>query len=98
MKEKISGIVLQSLVEVTKDLNTPELNSPTFETRLYGGNSALDSMSLVTLIADIEDRINSEFGKDIVLADERAMSQTRSPFSRVGALVDYVEQLLIENK
>ncbi len=98
MKEKISGIVIQSLIEVTKDLNTPELNSPTFETRLYGAKSPLDSMSLVILIADIEDRISSEFGKDIVLADERAMSQTRSPFGSVGTLVDYIQHLLIENK
>ncbi len=98
MQETIIKIVYDSLAEVNKGILSPELENPSTETRLYGAKSALDSISLVTLIADIEDRISTEFGKDIVLADERAMSQTRSPFGRVGTLVDYIEQLLAEDQ
>ena len=71
---------------------------PTLETRLYGVKSALDSIHLVTLIADVEEKIAEEFGKDIILTDERAMSQTRSPFGRVETLANYIEELLNKNE
>lgn len=96
MKSKISHLVIQAISDLNTELQVDELNSVTAETRLYGSKSALDSIALVTLIADIEDKVSSEFGKDIVLADERAMSQRLSPFGRVGTLVDYIEQLLLE--
>ncbi len=96
MKEKIHEVVTGAIIELNNELQIEELKAPTSETRLYGAKSALDSISLVTLIADVEDKISSEFGKDIVLADERAMSQRLSPFGRVGTLVDYIEKLLSE--
>jgi acyl carrier protein len=98
MKDRIFQIIASALAELNSSINSNELYNPTLETRLYGLNAALDSMSLVTLISDIEDRINTEFQIDIVLADERAMSRARSPFGSVGTLVEYIEQLLVENK
>ena len=97
MKDKIIKIIFDCLVDLNYGINSPELENPTSETRLYGAKSALDSIHLVTLIADVEEKIGEEFGKDIILADERAMSQTRSPFGRVGTLADYIEELLKQN-
>ena len=97
MKDKIHQLVIGAIAELNSELQVEELNSVSAETRLYGSKSALDSIALVTLIADIEDKVSSEFGKDIVLADERAMSQRLSPFGRVGTLVDYIEKLLSED-
>lgn len=94
MRERVTAIVFETLRELNSQLGAAELENPSLETRLYGTKSALDSIHLVTLIADIEEKIAKEFGKDIVLADERAMSQTRSPFGRAGTLIDYICQLL----
>jgi acyl carrier protein len=94
MKENVTKIVLDCLRELNTQVGSPELENPTLETRLYGAKSALDSIHLVTLIADIEEKIGETFGRDIILADERAMSQKRSPFARVGTLVDYAVELL----
>jgi acyl carrier protein len=58
----------------------------------------MDSMGLVTLLADLEDEIDDETGIAITIADERAMSAKRSPFRSVDALVDYIAQLLEENR
>ena len=98
MKQKITEIIYSCLVDVNHGIGSSELEHPTPETRLYGAKSALDSIGLVTLIADVEEKIGEEFGKDIILADERAMSQTRSPFGRVGTLVDYIEELLKQSE
>jgi acyl carrier protein len=66
------------------------------DTRLIGREGVLDSMGLVTLLVDVEQRLEEEHDVVLILADERAMSQQRSPFRSVGSLTDYVCQLLEE--
>jgi acyl carrier protein len=64
------------------------------ETRLLGKRSFLDSLGLVSLIVDIEQKLNENRGYEVTIADERAMSQERSPFLTVGTLADYVLKLV----
>ena len=66
------------------------------ETRLFGGDSPLDSTALVSLLIEVEQQVNDHCSATIVLADDRAMLQKRSPFRTFGSLADYVEQLLSE--
>ena len=60
--------------------------------RLFGGGSPLDSLGLVALLIDIEDAC-AERGITIVLSDERALAQSRSPFRDVPSLVEYIGAL-----
>ncbi|MCK4403270.1 MAG: acyl carrier protein [Dehalococcoidia bacterium] len=60
------------------------------ETHLFGRESKLDSLGLVTLIIDIEQSLVEELGLEVSLTDEKAMSQERSPFRDVKSLVDYI--------
>jgi hypothetical protein len=60
------------------------------DTALYGPGGALTSLGLVALILDVEEAVNARTGSGLVLADERAMSQRRSPFRDVRSLADYV--------
>jgi acyl carrier protein len=55
----------------------------------FGPTSPLDSLGLVALLLDIEEALQ-ERGCAVVLSDERAMSQTRSPFRTVQSLVAYI--------
>lgn len=67
------------------------------DVELYGGPGALlDSMGLVALIADVEARVAAETGVDVVLADERALSRSRSPFRSVSVLREHVVSVLVE--
>lgn len=69
------------------------------DSKLFGGEGPLDSMALVNLVVDLEELIADDYGKTIVLADEKAMSRRTSPFSRVRNLIDYIqEQLNSENE
>lgn len=56
---------------------------------LFGANSPLDSLGLVTLLMEVEEVLREE-GIDVSLSDERAMSQKSSPFRSVPALVQYI--------
>ena len=60
---------------------------------IFGPDSPLDSLGLVALLLDIEDAL-SDRGFPVVLSDERAVSQKRSPFRSVTTLVDYIGSLL----
>ena len=62
------------------------------EAALFGAGSPLDSIGLVGLLVDIEDALRDR-GLDVELSDARAMSQSRSPFRSVAALVDYMTSL-----
>ncbi len=43
---------------------------------------------------DIEGQLGNEFGKQVVLADEKAMSERNSPYRCVGSLVDFILEKL----
>jgi acyl carrier protein len=89
-RQIIIDLIYDSLKEVNADLKSTELEKPTPDTVLFGSTSALDSIALVNLIADLEEKIQDRFGKTIILADEKAMSRFHSPFRSVGALADSI--------
>ncbi|MBI2685883.1 MAG: hypothetical protein HYX27_06185 [Acidobacteria bacterium] len=66
------------------------------DTRLFGGDSILDSTALVSLLIEIEQQLNDTHHVEIVIADDRAMSQKRSPFRTIGSLAEYLAVLVAE--
>lgn len=98
MKEEIAKIIIETLQDLNDELHNKTLENPSFETKLFGTDGALDSLSLVLFVTDLEEKISDEFNKQIILADEKAMSQRTSPFRNVESLVNYVENLLKEVK
>ena len=63
---------------------------------IFGSGGALDSLGLVSFLADLEYKLGEEFGREIVLASEQAMSRSRSPFRDVASLSDYIVELLAQ--
>lgn len=66
------------------------------DTCLFGEGSALDSLSLVSVIVDLEMLVSDQFGKSISLTDDRAMGSDPVPFTNVQALKSYLLELLAE--
>jgi acyl carrier protein len=97
MRETVSHIVITSLDDALQATSAdPAEVSTSDDTPLIGRDSVLDSLGLVQLLADVEQRVQDEFGLMITVADDRAMSQRNSPFRTVAALTDYVETLIKE--
>lgn len=48
----------------------------------------------MSVIVDIETAVADQFGEPISLTDDKAMSRPVSPYTHVGALVDYIFELL----
>jgi len=65
-------------------------------TVLMGEEGLLDSIDLVNLVVTVEQYIEDTYNITITIADEKAMSQKRSPFKTIGSLAEYVELLINE--
>ena len=51
-------------------------------------------MDLVTYAAEVEDAVGIRYGRNIVIADAKALSRGKSPFRTLTALADYcLEQM-----
>ncbi len=61
---------------------------------IFGPEGQLDSLGLVSFLADLEYRLGEEFGGEHLLASEQAMSRSRSPFRDVESLTAYIAELL----
>ena len=93
----ISQLVVACLVEVLAERDGEDLVAgPT--TRLLGPESVLDSLGLVTLIVEVEDRLRAAHGISVVLANDQAMSQARSPFLKVQTLSEYIGSILSDGR
>jgi len=90
--------IIFDAIEMTNNLREDDNKVPVSEnTALYGDDGHLDSMGLVSFLTDIEESLQ-DCDILISLSDERAMSQTRSPFRDVQTLTGYIETLVNESK
>lgn len=78
-------------------LNQVPTAQPVPDSPLIGAGRIVDSIGLVTLLVSVEEQLASQFGRSVSLMDDRAMSQTRSPFRTIGTLAEYLSQILNEN-
>lgn len=95
MKEEIVSMIM----EIARDLAVEEdwdLGDMTPDTTLYGDGGVLDSMGLVTLVVAVEQAIEDKYDSPVSLADEKAMSQSRSPYRSANRLAEYAAAQLQE--
>lgn len=94
--EVVYRIVCKAIEDLNEELPDGRKVPVGVDTQLLGAGAVLDSLSLVSVIIDVETAVESEFGFSVSLTDDRALSQKISPFSSVGALRSYVVMLLGE--
>ena len=64
---------------------------------LFGNKGQLDSLGLVSFIVEVEQKIETDLGIAIVLADERALSHKHNPFASLQDLENYIATLIKED-
>jgi acyl carrier protein len=83
-------IVLASLQEVFAQTGEAPPATVTETTVLVGNDAVLDSLGVVQLIVEVEQRVEQAHGISVTLANDKAMSARNSPFRTVGVLADHV--------
>ena len=89
-REEALGVVLSCLRDTIEQMGSPITGEITENSTIVGPGAMLDSISVVSLIVDIEQRLESDFGVCVTLASEKAMSQRSSPFRTAGVLADHI--------
>ncbi|MGP8216870.1 MAG: hypothetical protein ACLQQ4_14990 [Bacteroidia bacterium] len=97
-KSQIIDLVIRSVKEIGTEEKNRHLINAKPGTELFGKKGNLDSLTLLKLIVNIEDKISTETGKNILIADEQTMSYESSPFHTVDTLVKHIEQRLKDNE
>ena len=96
--KNIQNLIINAVQEINEQLPQEQQLGQSTKTVLFGKDGKLDSLGLVTLLVIIEQNIEDELDVSITIADERAMSQKRSPFRTIGTLADYIDMFLRENQ
>jgi acyl carrier protein len=94
---EVTAHILDALKELNQLLPLEQQLPVSSSTALYGAAGQLDSLGLVNLILLVEERVQSEFGVEITLSDDRVISQQDSPFRNVQALAEHVCMLVEAN-
>jgi len=90
MKEQVFNIIKAALEELNEELEYEELNEVSSDTPIFGGDSGIDSLSLVRLVVEVEAEVSEAFDAEVTLADEKAMSSRNSPYRNVATFTDFV--------
>ena len=89
-------MILEALESLNQELDESARVAISPTTPLFGPSAQLDSLSLVSVIVDVETALTLRWEAPISLTDDRAMSREISPFDDVGTLTDYILELLRE--
>lgn len=93
-RERILKAVYAAVDELNKQLPKGAVIEKSTDAILYGKLGKLESLDFVTFIMEVESKIKDEFGIDLVMTDENLLSKQHSPFSTLGTLTDYLDDLL----
>jgi hypothetical protein len=92
---ELQAVVLESIAQLNRSRTPGEQLEVSPTAPIFGNASPLDSLGLVALLIEIEERL-ADRGMTITLANERAMSRARSPFRDVPTLLTYLEELVAQ--
>ncbi|HEV8315921.1 MAG TPA: hypothetical protein VGQ10_00835 [Vicinamibacterales bacterium] len=92
---ELQAVVLESIAQLNRSRTPGEQLEVSPTAPIFGNASPLDSLGLVALLIEIEERL-ADRGMTITLANERAMSRARSPFRDVPTLLTYLEEVVAQ--
>jgi len=93
-QERIATAVYAAVDELNEQFPANSQIDKSVDAPLYGTGGKLESLDFVTLIMEVEEKINAEFGTDITIADDNLLSKEKSPFSTLGTLLAYLDEVL----
>ncbi len=90
MKDQLNSLLIEAIKSQDPFLEQPVDLSAGRDAVLYAQGGQIDSLSLVTIIADLEDKIFKQLGVRLQIANERDLAVEDSPFNTFGRMIDYL--------
>jgi acyl carrier protein len=92
--DPIIRTIFDAVDQVNEHLPNQHKIDKSMQTVLVDNSRGLDSLTIVTLIVAIEQRIEEKYGKAINLADGESLSRTANPFRSIEKLADHISLLI----
>ena len=92
-KAQALQIVERALTALNEELADHERLVIAPDVRLFGADSQIDSLSLVSVIVDVESEVSDAEGYSVSLTDDRAIAREPSPFTTPETLADYIVEI-----
>lgn len=93
-RNQVLPLVLSSLDLILSRKDQPPSDAVKESTHLTGDVAVVDSLDLITLVVDLEQRLENEHNISLVLADGRPITGDNSPFRTVESLTDHICSLI----
>jgi len=97
IEKEVEQLIIEALNELNDEFPDDEKIIISSDAILFGKDSQIDSLSLVSLIVNIESKLCSILNRDLSLTDDRAMTRSESPFLNVQTLKNYIIELVEES-
>lgn len=95
-RKEIEMLVVKAAKAVAEQHDVPPASIKT-TTCFFGYKGCFNSLAIVQLVVELEERLESDHGVKLILADELAMSR-ESPFRTAKTLADRIEMLINSKK
>ncbi len=93
-KEKVIQSIFGAIDEINEQRPKGERLEKSINTALFGSHGSLDSLSLVSLVTTLEQKIEEKFGMAVTLLADIDAFENDNPFRTINSLVDYVASIL----
>ena len=90
MTPEDAEVVIIEVVRQIADERGIDVAQVDSETVLIGPEAFLDSVGLVSVVMEIEARLDEDFGAEVSLTSDAGMSRERSPLRTIGTIRDFV--------
>lgn len=98
----MKGQTVELILDIARQLQEGEEiefeGELTADSALFGKEGMLDSLGLVSLVVAVEQAIEDKFEVSVALADEKALSQSSSPYRTVNTLAEYASEQVKEQQ
>lgn len=88
--EKIRAILHEAVDELNLQLPKEKKLQKAEETKLTGEGTVLDSLTLMSLLVSVEEKVASASGLELSLADEAANATDTTPLKTLGTLGQFI--------
>ena len=93
-EKEVEQLIMEALNELNDEFPDDEKIIINSDAILFGKDSQIDSLSLVSLIVSIESKLCNILDRDLSLTDDRAMTRSESPFLNVQTLKSYILEIV----
>lgn len=97
-KKEIHNLVINQVEQLVDTFPSEQQFKVNSNTALIGKGSNIDSLSLVSIIVDLEMIFTDKLDSSFSLMDEHALTREISPFESIANLVDYIYERVLEIK